>query len=251
MARGSGGEIRSGEYDRRTIALSVKEFDRAAEKYESGHAGVYELCKKDYPPILDELEKEPFETLLDCGCGTAPMLSLLSERYPERRYTGIDLSPNMIAAARAKGLKNASFVLGNCERLPFADDSFDAVICSQSFYHYPDPQSFFNSVFRVLRPGGRLILRDMTMSAPYGVDCEPSGNAAHSSAGTRGRARLHLRGSSQTLRKRGTDAGNRSMAEGPPPALRRKKACRRLKWRGKRLVFSLWSNSHADAAPQG
>ena len=226
-------------------------FDRAAEKYESGHAGVYELRKKDYPPILEELDKEPFETLLDCGCGTAPMLSLLSERYPERRYTGIDLSPNMIAAARAKGLQNASFILGDCERLPFADDSFDAVICSQSFHHYPDLQAFFNSVFRVLRPGGRLILRDMTMSAPYGVDCEPSGNAAHSSAGTRGRARLHLRGSSQTLRKRGTDAGNRSMAEGPPPALRRKKACRRLKWRGKRLVFSLWSNSHADAAPQG
>ena len=141
-------------------------FDRAAEKYESGHAGVYELRKKDYPPILEELDKEPFETLLDCGCGTAPMLSLLSERYPERRYTGIDLSPNMIAAARAKGLQNASFILGDCERLPFADNSFDAVICSMSFHHYPDPKAFFNSVFRVLRPGGRLILRDMTMSAP-------------------------------------------------------------------------------------
>ncbi|MBR0281566.1 MAG: class I SAM-dependent methyltransferase [Oscillibacter sp.] len=136
-------------------ALSVKEFDRAAAKYESGHAGVYELCKKDYPPILEELEKEPFETLLDCGCGTAPMLSLLSERYPERRYTGIDLSPNMIAAARAKGLKNASFVLGDCERLPFADNSFDAVICSQSFHHYPDPQSFFNSASSCCRLGSR------------------------------------------------------------------------------------------------
>ena len=147
-------------------ALSVREFDRAAAKYESDHAGVYELCKKDYPPILEELEREPFETLLDCGCGTAPMLSLLSERYPERRYTGIDLSPNMIAAARAKDLPNASFVLGDCERLPFADDSFDAVICSMSFHHYPDPRAFFKSVFRVLRPGGRLILRDMTMSAP-------------------------------------------------------------------------------------
>ena len=143
-------------------ALSVKEFDRAAAKYESGHAGIYELCKKDYPPILEELEKEPFETLLDCGCGTAPMLSLLSERWPDRHYTGIDLSPNMIAAARAKQLRNTSFVLGDCECLPFENDRFDAVICSQSFHHYPDPQSFFNSVFRVLRPGGRLILRDMT-----------------------------------------------------------------------------------------
>ena len=148
-------------------ALSVKEFDRVAAKYESGHAGVYEMCKKDYPPILEELEKEPFETLLDCGCGSAPMLSLLSERYPERHYTGIDLSPQMIAAAQAKGLKNTSFVLGDCEHLPFPDSAFDVVICSMSFHHYPDSQSFFNSVFRVLCPGGRLILRDMT--GPDGI----------------------------------------------------------------------------------
>ena len=147
-------------------ALSVKEFDRAAAKYESGHAGVYELCKKDYPPILEELEKEPFEALLDCGCGTAPMLSLLSERYPNRRYTEIDLSPKMLEAARAKGMKNVTLVYGDCENLPFQADSFDAVICSQSFHHYPSPQRFFNSAFRVLRPGGRLILRDMTMAAP-------------------------------------------------------------------------------------
>ena len=143
-------------------ALSVKEFDRAAQKYDSGHAGVYELCKKDYPPILEELEREPFQTLLDCGCGTAPMLSLLTECWPEREYTGIDLSPKMLEAARAKGLKNVTLVSGDCEHLPFAENTFDAVICSMSFHHYPDPQSFFNGVYRVLRPGGRLILRDMT-----------------------------------------------------------------------------------------
>ncbi len=143
-------------------ALSVKEFDRAAEKYESGHAGVYEMCKKDYPAILEELEKEPFQTLLDCGCGTAPMLSLLTERYPERQYTGIDLSPKMIAKAREKQMKNVTLILGDCENLPFDKNSFDVIICSMSFHHYPDPKSFFDSVRRVLKPGGRLILRDIT-----------------------------------------------------------------------------------------
>ena len=46
---------------------------------------------------------------------------------------------------------------------PFAENSFDAVICSESFHHYPNPQDFFNSVYRVLRPNGRFILRDVTV----------------------------------------------------------------------------------------
>ena len=42
--------------------LSIKEFTKAAGRYESSHAGIYEMCKKDYPDILEELEKEPFRT---------------------------------------------------------------------------------------------------------------------------------------------------------------------------------------------
>ena len=59
--------------------MSVSEFTKVAGRYESDHAGIYEMCKKDYPDILAELEKEPFSDLLDAGCGPAPMISLLSE----------------------------------------------------------------------------------------------------------------------------------------------------------------------------
>ena len=52
--------------------LSIAEFTKAAGRYESNHAGIYEMCKKDYPDILAELEKEPFRELLDAGCGPAP-----------------------------------------------------------------------------------------------------------------------------------------------------------------------------------
>lgn len=44
--------------------LSIKEFTEAAKRYEGDHAGLYEMCKKDYPDILEELEKEPFIDLL-------------------------------------------------------------------------------------------------------------------------------------------------------------------------------------------
>ena len=70
----------------------------------------------------------------------------------------------MIKVAQAKKLSNTEFIVGDSENLPFAEDSFDAVICSNSFHHYPNPQAFFNGTYRVLRKGGRLVLRDYTSS---------------------------------------------------------------------------------------
>ena len=67
--------MRNEEYKK----LSINEFTKAAGRYESNHAGIYEMCKKDYPDILEELEKEPFRNLLDAGCGPAPMISLLCD----------------------------------------------------------------------------------------------------------------------------------------------------------------------------
>jgi ubiquinone/menaquinone biosynthesis C-methylase UbiE len=146
--------------------LTIREFTKAADIYESSHAGIYEMCKDDYPYISGELAKEDYTDLLDCGCGTGPMISLLYEEDPTRHYTGIDITPRMIEVARAKELPGVTWVVGDCENLPFEDDAFDAVICSNSFHHYPNPQKFFDSVQRVLRPGGRLILQDYTAPGP-------------------------------------------------------------------------------------
>lgn len=142
--------------------LSIKEFTKAAEVYDSGHAGIYEMCKDDYPPVLEELKKLSFQNLLDVGCGTGPMIELMTSEFPDRQYTGLDLTPKMIETAQAKQLPNATFLVGDSENLPFENASFDVVICANSFHHYPNPQKFFNGAARVLRPGGTLILRDYT-----------------------------------------------------------------------------------------
>ena len=55
----------------------------------------------------EELENEPFSDLLDAGCGPAPMISLLAEKYPDRHYTGLDLTPVMIEQAKKKNIPNA------------------------------------------------------------------------------------------------------------------------------------------------
>lgn len=146
-------------------SYSLQEFNKAAEKFDDNDPSVYNMCRKEYPEILEELEKEEFHDILDAGCGTGAVLYLLNQKYPDRHYTGIDLSDKMIEVAKRKKMQGVDLVCGDCEKLPFEDNSFDAVICSMSFHHYPNPQLFFKNVFRVLRPNGRLILRDMTGSA--------------------------------------------------------------------------------------
>jgi len=151
--------------DKEYKELSIKEFTKAAKNYGTDKSGIYKMCAEDYDPILEELKKEPFGTLLDAGCGNAPMLSLLVEEFPDVKFTGLDLTAAMIESAREKKLPNTTLVVGDCENMPFEENSFDVIINSQSYHHYPDPQSFFNSVCSVLKPGGRLIMRDNTSNS--------------------------------------------------------------------------------------
>ena len=141
--------------------LSLKEFDKAAAKFDDNDPSVYNLCRKDYPDVFEEVSKEPFSDLLDAGCGTGAMLQLFHKDLPQANYTGIDLSEKMIEIAGRKQIENVRFVVGDCEALPFEDNSFDVVTCSMSFHHYPHPEKFFMNLQRVLRPNGRFILRDM------------------------------------------------------------------------------------------
>ncbi len=142
--------------------LTIGEFTKAADRYEGDHAGIYEMCREDYPYIAGELKKEAYTDLLDCGCGTGAMIALLHKKDPTKHYTGLDLTPRMIEVAKEKKLKGVEFLVGDCEELPFEDESFDVVICTNSFHHYPNPQKFFDRVSKVLRKNGRLILQDYT-----------------------------------------------------------------------------------------
>lgn len=54
------------------------------------------MCKYDYPKVLKELKNKKFNDVLDCGCGTGPMIEILCEKYPDKLYTGLDLTPEMI-----------------------------------------------------------------------------------------------------------------------------------------------------------
>ncbi len=153
--------MKSSEYKN----LTTQEFDKAARQFDNDNPSIYNMCRKDYPDILEEIRKEPFTSMLDAGCGTGAMLRLFEKDIPGKSYCGIDLSTEMIRVAKENS-SSIDFRQGDCEALPFADDSFDVITCSMSFHHYPNVEKFFANVYRTLKPNGRFILRDMTSKNP-------------------------------------------------------------------------------------
>jgi arsenite methyltransferase len=156
-------------------------------RYPTGRAGLEEL--KYGPQFINRLPADavssycgvgnPFllgpinegETALDIGCGggvdtmiAAMMVGL------KGKGIGIDLMPAMLERAkenlRKAGLGNVSFQQASGEEIPFLDDSFDVVISNGVFNLIPDKENALHEVFRVLVPGGRLMIADQMLTGP-------------------------------------------------------------------------------------
>jgi len=109
--------------------------------------------------IFENLEREVPDwrqkAILDAGCGTGAILKQLGN--PEKNK-GVDLAPQAIAFCHQRGLTNVR--QGDVSALPFADSSFDAVICSSVLYHQwvRNLQDALREFRRVLRPNGLLLI---------------------------------------------------------------------------------------------
>lgn len=111
--------------------------------------------------LLGELLGGENLEILDVGTGPGVMALLLAELG--HRVTGIDLSREMLARARDNAARlghEISFMYGDAEKVPFPDNTFDAVINRHLLWTLPDPQKAIAGWKRVLRPGGRLIIID-------------------------------------------------------------------------------------------
>jgi ubiquinone/menaquinone biosynthesis C-methylase UbiE len=97
-----------------------------------------------------------FKDLLDAGCGTGGMLKLIRDTHPAGRLHGLDISEQACAAAHDKS--RASIVVGSADALPYPDQAFDVLISLDVLNYDLDISAAVGGFFRVLRPGGYMIL---------------------------------------------------------------------------------------------
>jgi ubiquinone/menaquinone biosynthesis C-methylase UbiE len=135
------------------VSDSTEHFDQLADRYVELRAS---------PAYVDPVTEAVVELgslrgcrVLDVGCGPGSVLNQLTHAF-EVEGVGIDASSKMIDVARREA-PETEFHVGRAERLPFGDQSFDAVI-SRLVVHHLDRRRAFTEMRRVLRRGGRIVL---------------------------------------------------------------------------------------------
>lgn len=122
--------------------------------------------------VLDAVGARAGESILDIGCGNArdilPMLECGAS------IVGVDLSEGMLQQARrdlaAAGYHDVRLELGDATQLTFPDGTFDKVVCSETIEHIPEAEKAIGEMYRVLKPGGSLVISTPNRHSWYGFD---------------------------------------------------------------------------------
>ncbi len=109
------------------------------------------------------LEIQPTDTVLEVGFGAGQAIRMAAEKVSDGCVMGVDLSETMVRVAtrrNAQAVKAGHVVLlqGNVAALPFEDQRFDKIMTIHTLYFWSEPDRAISELYRVLKPGGRVVI---------------------------------------------------------------------------------------------
>lgn len=118
--------------------------------------------------ILDGLDLCGKNKIIDLGCGDGFYLYLLNNLYPELNLTGFDHDQIVLKNAR-KNIKTnrIKLIKGNISKMPFKKNSFQKAIITEVLEHIDDDKQALDEIYRILKPGGVLVLTVPSYSFPF------------------------------------------------------------------------------------
>ncbi|MBQ7443346.1 MAG: bifunctional demethylmenaquinone methyltransferase/2-methoxy-6-polyprenyl-1,4-benzoquinol methylase UbiE [Bacteroidaceae bacterium] len=143
-------------------------FDSIAPTYDRlNHTLALGIDRRWRRKAIDALKPYAPDVMLDVATGTGDFAILAAQRLDPARIIAIDISEGMMDVARAKihaaGLDTTIFLQGDdCTDLSFADDTFDAVTVAYGARNFDDLEAGLREMYRVLKPGGHLMLVELT-----------------------------------------------------------------------------------------
>src|SRR6202167_1215311 len=160
----TGSGLRDAPPERRNLRLMREMFGRIAPRYDfvtrTFSYGMDPRWKKLGVIKAGLADKA---VVLDLASGTGDFSDLVQKRIPGARSICVDLSEEMLAQARSRGLKDG--VCGDATRLPFGDGAFDCVFIGYCVRNIPDLHAALREIVRVTRPGGLLVTLDFFLPA--------------------------------------------------------------------------------------
>lgn len=134
-------------------------FAQIADRYDLANVLLSFNCDRGWKRrMVARANVRPGERALDLACGTGDITFPLARGGA--RAVGLDITPRMIALARAKGLSPADFLVGDMMALPFPDRTFDLITTGYGIRNVPDLAGAILEIHRVLKPGGRFFSLD-------------------------------------------------------------------------------------------
>lgn len=157
------------------MAIDQEKFEEKNKKmfswvshYYDNHLSVNFYFEKIYKRVVEEIAGKQGNyfvrpiNFLDVACGTGKIIHILSPKFPESKFLGLDFSEAMLREAikNQPRTNNVQFQIGSVTKLPAEDNAYDLVICTEAFHHFMFPDETLEEIYRVLKPGGMFLLID-------------------------------------------------------------------------------------------